>query len=375
MRVLIVGPDHDRGSIPPYLDVLAAALCSLGVGVDRVGSPGIPYDHTVHGFWDADRIVTEATRLLEKIDLFRYDVLSLQFGNLEIEQLLPVLWSERPHPPAVYHVHTMAPTLFRTHVPAPGLQRDVIDSLQSMDGYVYFGQYAQRRFPAPPDAPSTTTWLPSTIPPGTPATVTPALDEALATSDGRPIVSLYGFAAPWKDPATLLSALELLDHPLHVVLAGPFWDAPSQAGIEIPAGLNRIGPTGRTALSVVADYVGPSQRAALIEASDLAVFPYRNHPSFQGSGAIADYLAHGVPVVATDVANMAELVGDAGRIVRPGDPDSLATTLHQLLTQPGRQHARRAAKRRAHQFTAAHHAHRCLALYRQVTRTTQATAP
>jgi glycosyltransferase involved in cell wall biosynthesis len=67
-----------------------------------------------------------------------------------------------------------------------------------------------------------------------------------------------------------------------------------------------------------------------VQATDLAVLPYKEHPGFQGSGAVTDYLARGVPVVATDVANMRELVGEAGVIVPPGDPAALASALAVL---------------------------------------------
>lgn len=44
MRILLIGPGYAGGSIPPYLDVLAAALRRSGAHVGRVGSTGVPYD-------------------------------------------------------------------------------------------------------------------------------------------------------------------------------------------------------------------------------------------------------------------------------------------------------------------------------------------
>jgi len=115
----------------------------------------------------------------------------------------------------------------------------------------------------------------------------------------------------------------------------------------------------------VPGYLDPADRAALVRASAAGVFPYRPHPSFQGSGAIADYLAHGIPVVATDVANMAELVADAGHIVATGDPAALATALDRIVSGGPARFARNAGAR-ARQFTAAAHAARCLTVYQQV---------
>lgn len=97
------------------------------------------------------------------------------------------------------------------------------------------------------------------------------------------------------------------------------------------------------------------------------VFPYQHQPTFQGSGAIADYLAHGVPVLGTDVANMAELVGDAGLITEPGDYEAFAEGLERLAgDEQYRDSLSHNARRRSRQFSAANHAARCLRLYQAV---------
>lgn len=107
MRILLIGPCHPVGSIPPYLDVLAAALRHCGARVHRIGSAGVPYEPAARAFWPADRILEHASGLLRDIDIYididigAYDVISLHFGNLEIEQLLPVLWAGRRRPPVV----------------------------------------------------------------------------------------------------------------------------------------------------------------------------------------------------------------------------------------------------------------------------------
>jgi glycosyltransferase involved in cell wall biosynthesis len=371
MRVLLIGPDHDEGSIPPYLTVLADALRGLGVTVDRLGSSGLPYNLDDHRFWSAEAIVAAAQNLLDQADLQAYDLLALHSGNLEIEQLLPVLWDGQPRPPAVYHVHTLAPTLFTAHVPEPHLHRAVLDGLKSVEGRVHFGHHAAAH--AAFSAPSIVSWLPTTIPPGTPAELTPALEQATAVPDDVPLVSLYGFAAPWKDPALLLTAADHLDHPLRIVLAGPGWDDPARAGIDLRG--QRLGANGCVEVVIVPDYLTAEHRHALAIATDLAVFPYQPHPSFQGSGAIADYLAHGVPTLATEVANMAELIGGAGAVVPAANPDAFAAELRRLTTSTrSRDRAHAAAQHRAKLFTPDHHARQCLALYEQVIARTRTEA-
>src|SRR5439155_1553342 len=46
MRILLVGPRQNGGSLPPYLDVLTAALRRHGARVHRLGSTSLPFDTT-----------------------------------------------------------------------------------------------------------------------------------------------------------------------------------------------------------------------------------------------------------------------------------------------------------------------------------------
>jgi glycosyltransferase involved in cell wall biosynthesis len=366
MRVLILGPDHAGGSLPPYLDVLADGLRQHGVGVDRHGSTQIPYDEAQQRFWPLERVLAEARALADQIDVDGYDLVALHSGNLEIDQLIPALWADRYRPPVVYHVHTLAPTLFRDHVPYPHWDHVVQQGIRVVDGYVYFGRYARDRFAGAvaDDVPAGVAWLPTTIPQDTTPAARPALAAALDTR--LPVISLYGYAAPWKDAALLRAAFERMRVPARIVLAGDFWDDPDQAEVDLTGAVSPL-RVGVGEFVVVPGYLDPADRAALVRASVAGVFPYRPHPSFQGSGAIADYLAHAVPVVATDVANMAELAGGAGRILRIGDPEALAARLDSVAVDGAvAASLTGSATARAHLFTAEAHAARCLAVYQQV---------
>lgn len=381
MKVLLAGPDHPHGSLPPYLDVLAAGLRRLGVAVDRLGSTGVPYDPLRGGFLTAAEIIAAADALAARADPGEYDVISLHFGNLEIEQLLPARW--RHHgtliPPVVAHVHALDPTLFTTHRPDPELRSVVDATLTGADALVYFGHYAQAaltaRLTAAAGLPYRVVPLPTTIAAGTRPSAGPALAAALA--DPRPeatVISLCGYAAPWKSTTDLLAALEQTGARLRVVLAGPFWDDPVQAGADLRPAVTRPQLLGRAAqLVVVPEYLDPAARAALMAASHAGVFPYRPMLTFQGSGAIADYLAAARPVIATDVANMAELTADAGTIVAPAAPGALAAALDRYATDPAhRTRLTTAADTQAHRFTPAGHAAACLALYQQISGRTRA---
>ncbi|MBC7299449.1 glycosyltransferase family 4 protein [Nocardia salmonicida] len=367
MRVLILGPNHPGGSLPPYLDALTTGLREIGVLVDRHGSTAIPYDQDSQRFWSIERIVASARALADQIDPAAYDVVALHAGNLEIDHLVAAFWPRRSRPPIVYHIHTLDPTLFRDHVPHARWHRVVREQITGADGYVYFGQHAEARLAvtSPALCSGQVAWLPTTIPDGTLPSPSPALAAALHVPHGLPVISLYGFAAPWKDAGLLTAALRLMRQPVRVVVAGQFWDdATAPTAAVSPGKPVRIGVTEFT---VVAEYVDAAGRAALIRASAAGVFPYRDHPSFQGSGAIADYLAHNVPVIATDVANMAELIGDAGYVVPANDPVALAAALDMIVTKgsTATEFADQAC-RRAHRFSAAAHATRCVRLYQQV---------
>jgi glycosyltransferase involved in cell wall biosynthesis len=378
MKILLAGPDHPQGSLPPYLDVLAAELRRLGATVGRIGSTGVPYDPDRAAFLTSEQITAAADRLADQADPTGYDIVSLHFGNLEIEQLLGRRWRIRHGdnlPPLVVHVHALDPTLFTVHRPDPGLRAAVDATVTGADALIYFGRYAQdalaARLPATSRRPSRVAPLPTTIAVGTVATAGPALAAAL--HDPRPgvaVLSLAGYAAPWKSARDLLAALDRTHTRLRVVLAGPFWDDPTQAGADLRATVCRPLRLGHAAdLVVVPDYLNGPARAALVTGSDAGIFPYRPQPTFQGSGAIADYLAHARPVIATDVSNLAELAGAASVIVPAADPARLAAALDHYAADPGhRATLTAAAAARAELFTGAGHATACYALYRQVIR-------
>ncbi|MBV9026693.1 MAG: glycosyltransferase family 4 protein [Streptomycetaceae bacterium] len=360
MKILLTGPDHPGGSIPPYLGILTHQLRALGARVDRAGSTTLPYDPTAGAFWPPERIAATADELAATIDPTGYDVVSLHYGNLEIEQLLPTAWRKRHTslPPIVHHVHALAPTLFTQHAPDPALHTRATTGMRTADGHVFFGTYAQHRTAT--TAPGRVIPLPTTIPPGTHPHLTELLRQALdAARPGAVVVTLCGFAAPWKNPQLLIDALEHTTTPIHAILAGPLWDDPEQAGCDLRSAVGTPLRLGHAAqLAVVPHYCGPPERLALVRASTAAVFPYRHQPTFQGSGAIADYLAHRVPVIATDIANMREL---ATHIVPADDPAELAAALDHLTD-----HTRHPPA--PDKFIPHAHASACLDFYRTLTR-------
>jgi phosphatidyl-myo-inositol alpha-mannosyltransferase len=76
---------------------------------------------------------------------------------------------------------------------------------------------------------------------------------------------------------------------------------------------------------------------------------------FEGFGMVAaEGMAAGVPVVATDLDSLPEVVGapDAGVLFRGGDPQALAEAVQALLDDPEeRSRLSEAARARARRFT------------------------
>lgn len=71
----------------------------------------------------------------------------------------------------------------------------------------------------------------------------------------------------------------------------------------------------------------------LLAAADLALLP----SSWESRSVLAQEALHTrVPLVATDVGGMPELVGDAAELVPYGDPEALADAVVRLLGDPER---------------------------------------
>lgn len=81
-------------------------------------------------------------------------------------------------------------------------------------------------------------------------------------------------------------------------------------------------------------------------AADVAVLPYRNAT---GSAVAAQALGAGLPVIASRVGGLAEVVEDgaSGVLVPPGDVASLARALERLLEPDERARLARGAERAA----------------------------
>lgn len=81
-------------------------------------------------------------------------------------------------------------------------------------------------------------------------------------------------------------------------------------------------------------WVGPAEKAGLLDAADVYVLPSYNEGLPM---SVLEAMAYGLPVITTDVGGLPELVADGvhGRMIRPGDVAALTAAILELARDPG----------------------------------------
>jgi glycosyltransferase involved in cell wall biosynthesis len=152
-----------------------------------------------------------------------------------------------------------------------------------------------------------------------------------------------GFVAtlkPWHGLETLVDAFALLrrdDPATRLLIVG---DGPGRDALE--ADLAARGLADATTLTGAVD---PDAVPSLLASMDVAVAPYPPlEPFYFSPLKVYEYLAAGVPVVASRIGQLAELIvdGETGLLTPPGDAVALADALARLRASPhlGRRLAR-----------------------------------
>jgi glycosyltransferase involved in cell wall biosynthesis len=128
----------------------------------------------------------------------------------------------------------------------------------------------------------------------------------------------------------------------------------------------------------IAGFTTPAELPAVYRRFDVVVVPSLETPGWvEQFGRVAvEAMASGVPVVASSSGSLPEVVGEAGVLVPPGDPEALAAALAHLAADPERRaELARRGRARAQRWSWDAIASRQLDLYRSMCERTSAGAP
>ena len=147
-------------------------------------------------------------------------------------------------------------------------------------------------------------------------------------------IGFVGTLKPWHGLETLVDAFALLastDPSYRLLVVG---DGPGARGLA-----GALESRGLTAAATMAGAVDPLAVPEYLHGMDVAVAPYPDLPHFYFSPLkLYEYLAAGLPVVASRVGQVAEVIDDGrtGVLCRPGDALALAESIAGLRADPCR---------------------------------------
>lgn len=149
-----------------------------------------------------------------------------------------------------------------------------------------------------------------------------------AEATGEPVVAFVGTLKPWHGVADLITAASLAKVPWRLRILG---DGPEREALEAQA----------AQLSVPVDFVGalaPEDVPAALAGSALGVAPYPAASSedehYFSPLKVYEYLAAGLPVVATAIGQIPEILEGAGTLVPGSDAPALAAAIDELAADP-----------------------------------------
>ncbi|WP_394214833.1 glycosyltransferase family 4 protein [Brachybacterium vulturis] len=161
--------------------------------------------------------------------------------------------------------------------------------------------------------------------------ITPAPRPLAAPAPDAPVtVGFVGTLKPWHGTDLLLRALARTEERLRLDICGT---GPQQSELERLAAELRIADRVR-----FRGAVAPAQVPGVLHGLDIAAAPYPAGEHYFSPLKVYEYLAAGLPTVASAIGSIPELLGNGtlGMLVEPGDVQELATALDELAADPGR---------------------------------------
>jgi glycosyltransferase involved in cell wall biosynthesis len=165
-----------------------------------------------------------------------------------------------------------------------------------------------------------------------PHRVRPGLEPAVEREPGSFTIGFVGSLKGWHGLSTLVEAFAALhrDFPqVRLLIAG---DGPERERLVAQVGSLRLEPAVCLTGAVASDRV-----PRVLASMDVAVAPYPNLPDFYFSPLkIFEYMAAGLPVVASGLGQVAEVIQTEvnGLLVPPGNAEALAAALRRLVSEP-----------------------------------------
>ena len=147
--------------------------------------------------------------------------------------------------------------------------------------------------------------------------VLPAIGEAATL---RPLFVYPAITYPHKNHSVLLDALARMDDAMLVLTGGP-----GRADHALRRQAEELGIADRVRR---VGWVSRSTLSRLYRQATALVFPSR----YEGFGIpVLEAMAHGCPVIAADATALPDVVGKAGVLLPPDDPDAWAAAMEQVL--------------------------------------------
>ncbi|WP_420629802.1 glycosyltransferase [Candidatus Leptofilum sp.] len=143
----------------------------------------------------------------------------------------------------------------------------------------------------------------------------------------RPLMLFCGLVRPYKGVDILLEAMALLKRPVHLLIAGEFWQG-GQASYQ--AQIEQLGLAN--CVTIINNYLPDELLAACIDRANVVVLPYR---SATQSAVVQTAFGRGKPVITTNVGGLAEAVEDGrtGLIVPPENPPAMAAAIERYFAE------------------------------------------
>ncbi|MFN3306101.1 MAG: glycosyltransferase [Candidatus Kapaibacteriota bacterium] len=155
----------------------------------------------------------------------------------------------------------------------------------------------------------------------------PKARNILQISDNRKVLLFFGFIREYKGLDLLLEALAMLPEEYHLIIAGE----PYVSFEKYQAMIENLNLKGRVSLFV--RYISDAEVPLFFSAADVCILPYK---SATQSGIVGIAYNFDLPVIATDVGGLAEMVEPFGTgiIVKEPEPKRIANAITLLFENP-----------------------------------------